>query len=91
MIHQDQYSRRRDLTISLPQNNMEAVCPPGLWKGMFYKTTTEYVKKKIPLSLITHCAIPNFFSTFSFRNTCIILGNKLSCTSTHGGGANNLH
>ena len=44
MIHQDQYSRRRNLTISLPQNNMEAVCPPGLWKGMFHKATTEYVK-----------------------------------------------
>ena len=45
MIHQDQSSKRRDLKISLPQNNMEAVCPTGLRKGVCHTAETKADKK----------------------------------------------
>ena len=38
--HQYQYGRRRNLTISLTQNNMEAICTPGFSKGMCNTTAT---------------------------------------------------
>ena len=45
MIYQDQYGRRRDLTISLPHNNMESICPSILWKGVCHTVETEAGKK----------------------------------------------
>ena len=49
--HQDQYGRRKYLTISLPQNNTASICTPIFQKGMFYKVVLEYNKKQqLPLS-----------------------------------------
>ena len=38
------------------------------------------IKNKNPFSLITHCVIHNFFSSFLSRNTLLLLGNSVSCT-----------
>ena len=45
MRHQNQYGRRGDWTIYLPQNNMEAVFPPRLRKWMCHTAATEADKK----------------------------------------------
>ena len=74
------------MKISLPQNNTESVCPPGLKKGMCHTAAVESDKNNKPLSLIMRCVIPNFFSSFLSSNPCLLLGNILFCTLTYGEG-----
>ena len=51
MGHQDQSSRHRYLTISLPNNNMAFIFPPRSWKGMCPIVETEADKKgELPIS-----------------------------------------
>ena len=45
MSHQDQYGGSKDLTISLPYNNKEAVCTPGFRKGVCHTVAIEADKK----------------------------------------------
>ena len=46
MSQQVQSGRRIDLTISIPHNNSESICPPGLWKLMYHTAATESDIKK---------------------------------------------
>ena len=49
MSHQYQYVSCRDLNISIPQNNMEVVCPSIFRKGIC-NTAAKEVDENIPLS-----------------------------------------
>ena len=74
MTHQYQSGRHRYWTISLPQNNMEAVCLPKFRKGVGHTEAIEADKNENSLSLITCCVIPKFLIFFSSRHPCMILG-----------------
>ena len=53
---------------------------------MCHIAAIEADKNKKFLSLIMHCVVLNFFIIFSSIHTYLIIGNRFSCASTHGGG-----
>ena len=60
---------------------------PDVGEGCAAQWKKKLKKNKNPLSLITYCVIPNFFSIFSSWHPCLLLGNSLSCTTTHEEGS----